>query len=96
MHMIGRNTITKPKNEEGIGLQKASIKNNVALYSLAWRIKRNSNSTWASILTNKFNHTTYMFGKNCSRAWKAIHRAWNLCRDTSSGLFTQGGNVDLC
>lgn len=48
MHLVGWDTITKPKDTGGLGIQKAKIRNQSLHAKLAWRIFNQPNSLWAS------------------------------------------------
>lgn len=41
LHLINWETLTKPKDEGGLGLQKSEVKNKALLASLAWRFHKN-------------------------------------------------------
>lgn len=55
IHMAKWDTITKPKKERGLGMQKSCIKNDTLFRFLAWRIKTNPLSLWAMVLMHKYN-----------------------------------------
>ncbi|KAK4707096.1 hypothetical protein R3W88_033345 [Solanum pinnatisectum] len=53
LHLIKWDTLTKGKNNGGLGMQQSEPKNKALLTKLAWRAFTNPTSLWASLLINK-------------------------------------------
>ena len=47
IHMVNWKKVTKPKKDEGLGLQAAKEKNTPLLAKLNWRIHHEKESLWA-------------------------------------------------
>lgn len=54
LHMINWDTVVKNKELGGLNIQKSRVKNDAMLTKLAWRLYKNPNSLWASLLTKKY------------------------------------------
>lgn len=76
MHFLDWDTVTLPKDREGLDIHKTAIKNRVILSGLAWRVYQNSPNLWRSILQNKYtNHLITGTRRHCVfRTWKTSRR----------------------
>ena len=54
MHMVGWSKIVKSKEEEGLGIQAARVKNIALLSKLNWRMYHEQNASWAKVLLKKY------------------------------------------
>ncbi|XP_075670193.1 uncharacterized protein LOC142639955 [Castanea sativa] len=54
MHWIGREKVTKPKGEGGLGLQTTKERNISLLVKLNWRFQTEADSLWAKVIKSKY------------------------------------------
>lgn len=78
LHLISWNTVTKNKEDGGLGITKAFEKNTTSLMSLVWRLL-NSSSSWGNLHISK-----YVSIKNTLKSsfiWKSILHGWKNCNN---------------
>lgn len=90
IHLISWDTITKGKEEGGLGLHKSEVKNRALLASLAWMALKNPNSTWSRVITSKYLNRTNKF---VSRTWKNIQGGWLDCKGATRWTIYTGQRV---
>lgn len=59
MHLLGRDTITKPKNQGGLGIQRAELKNKAIHSGFAWSLFHNTSSLCAKALIAKHGNWSH-------------------------------------
>ena len=77
MHMVGWSKIVRSKEEEGLGIQAARVKNIVLLSKLNWRMSHEQNAPWAKVLLKKYCSTWRVRLRDSEKLpsspnWKAI------------------------
>ena len=56
MRLVSRDKVTKPTNEEGLGLHKTHIKNMILPTKLSWRLLQERNKPWFVHLYKRYVH----------------------------------------
>ena len=79
MHWVRWQKVTKPKEDEGLGLQTARGRNIAMLAKLNWRLNIEREASWAKVLQAKYCNNKRLNAANvdklpCSRIWKAIKK----------------------
>jgi len=65
---VGRQKVTKPKEDGGLGLQSVRGRNTVLLAKLNWRYHIEKEAPWAQVLWRNANKLP------CSPIWKAMKK----------------------
>ena len=79
LHLIGWNKIMKDKEEGGLGIQVAKLKNSTMLAKLNWRFKTEKASLWVRVLSHKYRgqrsrSTSLLNVTSCSPIWAGIKK----------------------
>lgn len=74
-HLVNWETVTRSKEEGGLGVRSTREMNKAFLAKLVWRVLTNRNSLWAQVLVGK-----YMHGKAHTENLNSMPRASNLWR----------------
>lgn len=53
--MVSWKNVTLSKVDGGLGIQRASLKNNSLLMSLSWRVMHQPESLWVKVLKRKYS-----------------------------------------
>lgn len=96
MHLVGWDTITKPKNQGGQGIQKVECKNKAIHSGLAWRVFHNTSTPWAKTLIAKhcnWGHPPHQKAK--SSTWQCILKGWDTCRKAIRCVVHKGDRVSF-
>ncbi|CAI8601464.1 unnamed protein product [Vicia faba] len=75
MHVVSWYTITKPKEEGGLGLRKLDICNRACFMKLVWKLHSNKEELWCNVLRNKYrvsNINNHSFKSSYSKLWRDI------------------------
>lgn len=76
-------------------MQKASLKNDTILSSLAWRLHTNFSFLWVKVLNLKYNTNHESRKPSSYKIWRDILRGWNLCKDAILWSVHDGKRVDV-
>lgn len=73
-------TVTKSKDNGGLGLCNLELMNEAFLAKLGWRLLHEEDSLWSQVLKSKYNIctsdcTTWRSRPNSSNVWKGILKA---------------------
>jgi hypothetical protein len=80
-HMVGWDTMTKPKQCGGMGFRKLQAMNEACLMKMGWSLMVGENSLWGQVLLGKYGRESWNQGKvttgiGDSALWKAIVKSW--------------------
>ncbi|XP_019166605.1 PREDICTED: uncharacterized protein LOC109162339 [Ipomoea nil] len=80
IHLVNWETITKPKEQGGIGLRRLKGMNLAFLTKLGWRLHTEKGSRWTKVILGKYMQGNLEQGdfikkKNCSNLWRGICEA---------------------
>lgn len=76
MHLINWSTITLPKKEGGLGIQRAIIKNESMITSMAWRYNQHQTKLWAMVIRSRYTNSNGSFERATSNTWKSLQLGW--------------------
>lgn len=91
MHLVNWATVTRKKDQGGLGLHRFETRNKAILASLAWRMLQHPGKLWARILVNKHKSSPYNgpMSRVVSRTWKNIQRSWEDISTASKWVVTK-------
>lgn len=91
MHMIAWDTVTKPKGEGGLGIQRSRERNVALLGSMAWRAN-SDDRPWARLLRSKYSISTSNV-RGCSLNRRALQEGANIAMKGVKWVMGTGQNV---
>ncbi|XP_019164336.1 PREDICTED: uncharacterized protein LOC109160503 [Ipomoea nil] len=89
IHLVNWETITKPKEQGGVGLRRLREMNLAFLTKLGWRLHTEKENLWAKVVLAKYMHGTsedcnYTKKKACSNLWRGICEAQPILSEGTS------------
>lgn len=78
IHLVGWNTITRPKKEGGLGVRKARESNTAMLGKLVWELHTQSEKPWVNMLLSKYVPNRFVLEappRRGSPVWNSIFKA---------------------
>lgn len=95
MHLINWDTLTLPKKNGGLGIERAKIKNETILTGLAWTCHQHPGKLWSSILRNKYTNQDRTIKKAISNTWKSLQLGWEYYIKASQWVVHNGEKVNF-
>lgn len=97
MHLISRDTVTKPKHYGGLGLQKCHTKNQVLHAGLSWRMYKIPQALCTRVLYYKHcqRKISLSWKHPVSRTWQCIKKGWEICNKGTRWIVNKGNCVNF-
>ena len=91
LHLIKWDSISRPKDEGGLGIKRSRCRNKALLAKRLWAFRLGSIETWAVTLRNKYSPTR---SRSCRKSipWKSLQQATSIC-DAGMGHLIQNGHT---
>ena len=80
-HMAKWDTLSRPKDQGGLGIINTQIMNECLLVKWIWKITKGSNDTWYKLLEAKYMSDGNFFSSKCkgtSQFWQGLHKVKHL------------------
>ena len=80
-HMAKWDTLSRPKDQGGLGIINTQIMNECLLVKWIWKITKGSNDTWYKLLEVKYMSDGNFFSSKCkgtSQFWQGLHKVKHL------------------
>ena len=80
-HMAKWDTLSRPKDQCGLGIINTQIMNECLLVKWIWKISKGSNDTWYKLLEAKYMSDGNFFSSKCkgtSQFWQGLHKVKHL------------------
>ena len=74
-------TLSRPKDQGGLGILNTQIMNECLLVKWIWKISKGSNDTWYKLLEAKYMSDGNFFSSKCkgtSQFWQGLHKVKHL------------------
>ncbi|PHT32156.1 hypothetical protein CQW23_28493 [Capsicum baccatum] len=78
LYYVSWEMVTRPKRDDGLGIVKATSKNQALLDNISWRLFSHPSSPWARFLISRYSHYRSLFYH--SFIWRNILRGWSICQ----------------
>ena len=97
IHLINWNTVTKSKEDGGLGLKRSRCRNKALPAKRARTLKVGTNDLWAKTLTTKYSSPDNTHTKKISFIWKSIADSMPICIEarSHSWLIKNGQTTNL-
>ncbi|KAK9991109.1 hypothetical protein SO802_026094 [Lithocarpus litseifolius] len=96
----GIDRVTRTKEEGGLGLQAAKVRNTALLAKLNWRLHTEREALWALVLWKKYHNNRRLNASNpdrlpCSQVWTAIKRGRETFEKDRLMMISKDSNVSF-
>jgi hypothetical protein len=91
LHLIKWDSISRPKEEGGLGIKRSRCRNKALLAKRLWEFRLGSVENWAVALRNKYSPTRSTLCRK-SISWKSLQQATPIC-DKGMGHLIQNGRT---
>ncbi|OMO94467.1 reverse transcriptase [Corchorus capsularis] len=92
--LVGWNKVARPKNQGGLNLKRAKLRNMALLAKLHWRIRKDPNNFWTKALCSKYNLDTSS-NSNASNVAKSLVYSQALFNKGVKKVIQSGSNTSF-
>ena len=94
IHLLNWRTISRPKEEGGLGIKNAKIRNKALLAKRTWDLYLGSTEIWANVFHTKYNLNQPYLGR-WSQTWKSLYQTHDICNLDKGWLIRDGKTINF-